>query len=174
MTDEKNIDIEQEQAETEVPEVDTAEVREKALSYLEHRTRSIMEVRIHLYEHGYPEPAIAEVVKDLTDEGLLDDLKYAKEYIEYAMSKKRGSIRIRYELHQKGVQRPSIEQAYRELEDEGKEIQKQEIRNAVNEAKVIVGDRKLDPMIINKVGAKLSRLGYSNYLINEILNGYFK
>lgn len=94
---------------------------ERALSLLEHRARSVAELRRKLIEKGAPRSEIEEVIARLLDQKLLDDSDFAR---QFARSRITGSgvsrFRVLQELRRKGVGNDIAERALEELQvDEG-------------------------------------------------------
>lgn len=80
------------------------EAREKALQLLARRPRSVAEVRRALADKGYEEAIIAWVVTHLTEVQLLDDLAFARYWIEQRDAfRPRSRAFLRQELRQKGI-----------------------------------------------------------------------
>lgn len=94
---------------------------EQALRFLEHRARSVAELRRKLIQKGAPTGEIDEVLARLVDQKLLDDADFAR---QFARGKITGSgtsrIRILQELRRKGIANDVAQRALEELgEDEG-------------------------------------------------------
>lgn len=94
---------------------------ERALSLLEHRARSVAELRRKLIEKGAPRSEIEDVIVRLLDQKLLDDSDFAR---QFARSRITGSgvsrFRVLQELRRKGVGNDIAERALEELQvDEG-------------------------------------------------------
>ncbi len=86
--------------------------RDAALLLLSYRPRTTAELSRRLAEKGYANNVVAAVVRDLTDEGLIDDVGFADEYVEQRVRGQRhGLVRIRTELAKKGVPPPIVEAA---------------------------------------------------------------
>ena len=94
---------------------------ERALRLLEHRSRSVHEVRRKLIEKGAPRAEIEEVLTRLIDQKLLDDADFARQFARGRITGAGASrIRILQELRRKGVPNEVGERAIEELgEDEG-------------------------------------------------------
>jgi regulatory protein len=89
--------------------------RETALRLLGARPRSIAELRARLRRAGVPLESSATVITDLTRDGYLDDLEFARAWVRNRLAVRPcGALRLRSELRQKGVAPPLIEQAIRE------------------------------------------------------------
>lgn len=85
--------------------------RDYALRLLAVRPRSVSEMRDRLKRKGCGRQEIDEVVADLADLGLLDDSKFASQWIESRIAlRPMGTARLRSELVAKGVDRGIIDQ----------------------------------------------------------------
>ena len=94
-------------------ERDVVEVaKERALGLLSYRPRSQGELRRRLKEKGYTEETITEVLERLTRAGLLNDLEFARYWIENRFQfNPRGVRALRQELWQKGIDDTTIDEA---------------------------------------------------------------
>jgi len=62
-----------------------------------------------LLKKGYENEIVQEVVKDLKRLSYLDDLSFARDWVEARLKQNRGRILIRQELLKKGIDRELIE-----------------------------------------------------------------
>ncbi len=97
----------------------------KALKYLSYRARSVKETKVYLTKKGYSEDIIDGVIKYLRERDYLNDLVYAKMWIEDRKERKLfGRNRIRSELILKGIDSNLVEEEltklYLEEDEEGK------------------------------------------------------
>ncbi|MCD4737895.1 MAG: RecX family transcriptional regulator [Anaerolineae bacterium] len=104
LTDEKIADLK---------EADVLEqARDKALSYLSYRPRSLRELRCYLSEREFSEPVVSQVLAHLQDVGLVDDLAFARYWIKNRWQfRPRGAFALRQELCQKGIAGSLIDKA---------------------------------------------------------------
>src|SRR5918999_3933720 len=87
------------------------------------RERTVAELRTFLERKRVEPEAIDEAVRELTDAGFLDDVRYAQQFAEDKRELERwGSERIARELHRRGVAPDVIELA---LADRGREAELQ-------------------------------------------------
>jgi SOS response regulatory protein OraA/RecX len=87
-------------AEVDDPEV----VLGAALRFLEARSRSVAEVRRRLTDAGYRPELVDGAVTRLTDLGMLDDLAFARQWVESRdRAHPRGEHALIVELRQKGI-----------------------------------------------------------------------
>ncbi len=83
---------------------------DRAVNYLSFRPRSAEEVRRHLVKSGISDAVVAIVVDRLRRQGTIDDVSFARFWIENRERFKPMAPRaLRYELSQKGVSRDIIE-----------------------------------------------------------------
>jgi len=97
----------------------------KALKYLSYRARSVKGTKDYLTKKGYSEDIVDGVIKYLRERDYLNDLVYAKMWIEDRKERKLfGRNRIRSELILKGIDSNLIEEElaklYLEEDEEGK------------------------------------------------------
>ena len=88
---------------------------ERALHYLFYRARSHAEVHRYLQGKGYDEHSVDHVLERLERAGLLNDLEFARFWVENRETfRPKGIFALRYELRQKGIAEDIIQQV---LED---------------------------------------------------------
>jgi len=104
----------------ELKERDSFEkAHDRALRFLSYRPRSEAEVRRYLRGKAVSPAVEDEVIEHLTKARLLDDLAFARYWVENRESfKPRGLRMLRYELRQKGLSDESIAQALADLDEE--------------------------------------------------------
>ena len=76
--------------------------KEKALSLLQYRNRTQLEMNRKLVQNGYPEIIAEQVMQFLGEYRLIDDEKYVISYIEMNIRKK-SRLQIQHELSLKGI-----------------------------------------------------------------------
>ena len=97
---------------------DVEKARESALGYIEYRPRSIREVRKNLHDKGYDEIVVNQVIDRFLDVGLLDDMAFAKYWVDQRETfKPRSQMALRQELMQKGVDRTIIDNAVADVDE---------------------------------------------------------
>jgi regulatory protein len=69
------------------------------------------ELAARLQQGGYPNDAVAAVIDDLTTGRILDDSRFATQYVAYHADRGQGPRRIALELAKRGVGAPDIEAA---------------------------------------------------------------
>jgi regulatory protein len=92
---------------------------EQALTLLEHRARSVDELRRRLIQKGAPRVEVEAVLVRLIDQKLLDDADFARQFARAKIAGPGASkYRILQELRRKGVASEVAEGAIQTLEDE--------------------------------------------------------
>ncbi|HSP16434.1 MAG TPA: RecX family transcriptional regulator [Thermoanaerobaculia bacterium] len=94
---------------------------ESALRILSYRFNSVAELRTKLRAKRFEPAEIAETLARLTDEGWLDDARFAGAFVRTRQLKKIGPRRIERELQAAGVDRQTAQSALRENSDPDRE-----------------------------------------------------
>ncbi len=94
---------------THCPDPDGA--RLAAVALLARRDFASGELATRLQEDGYPAEAVTAVIADLTAGRILDDSRFATQYVAYHAERGQGPRRIAIELANRGVAPPQIEAA---------------------------------------------------------------
>lgn len=83
-----------------------------ALRLIELKPRSVHEIRDKLAKKGVDKGEVERIVSELQTIGLLDDVKFARDWIENRQHfRPMGVIRLRQELFAKGIDRETVDQA---------------------------------------------------------------
>ena len=90
---------------------DANDARLAAVALLARRDFASGELAARLGDDGYPEAAITPVIADLTAERILDDARFASQYVAYHAQRGQGPRRIAMELAKRGIDPPHIEAA---------------------------------------------------------------
>jgi len=80
-----------------------------AFRLLKFRPRSEYELHQRLKKRGFPEPTIKETLFFLKEKGLINDLEFARIWVESRIKKPLGINRLKQELKIKGVDKGIIE-----------------------------------------------------------------
>lgn len=89
----------------------------QALILLEFRPRAEAEIRKNLKSHGVDDPTVENVLERLRQSGLIDDQKFAKNWIENRNEFRPRSRRaLEYEMRQRGVSIEAIQTALSEVD----------------------------------------------------------
>lgn len=98
--------------------------KQKALALLSYRARSVNELRKKLKEKDFSERTINRVIEDFLRVGLLDDTKFASDFVHSKMAQKpMGKRLLRQELFSKGVDEETTEKAIAEVYGDRSEIE---------------------------------------------------
>lgn len=92
--------------------------KKRALNLLESRDYTSGQLREKLRQGDYPAACIDEAIAYVKSYGYVDDLRYAKDFINYHLENK-SRTRMEQDLMRKGVNRDIIEMAFDELEQMG-------------------------------------------------------
>lgn len=138
-------------------EEDTYEIAfQKALQFINYRPRSVSETRRRLSEKGFEEEVIETTVNRLVEKHLLNDLQFARLWIENRNTfRPRSNSLLAYELRLKGVSDDLIAQA---LESFGGDQTELAYQAGIKKAKQCQDENRLD--FLKKVGGYLSRRGF--------------
>jgi regulatory protein len=133
---------------------------DRALRFLSYRPRSEAEVRCYLQGKAVSPAIEEEVIERLTSARLLDDLTFARYWVENRETfNPRGSRMLRYELHQKGLSDEIIAQALMDLDEE-----ESAYRVALRRGRRLA---HLDQVSFRqKLGAHLLRRGFPYEIVN--------
>lgn len=77
---------------------------------LKYRNRSEKEIRDKLLKRKFPPEVMDKVIQGLKDNGYIDDLKFAQEWLNFRLKVPFGLKRIIFELKQKGIEEEIIKQ----------------------------------------------------------------
>jgi regulatory protein len=144
---------------------------QRALDYLSRRPRSCQEIRRYLSGKELPEEEIQRVIDRLLDLGFLDDLAFARYWIENRDTfRPRGAMAIRYELRQKGVDGTIIDEALQSEELNEVESAYRVARKRLPRLRDIQERREFQ----EKLAAYLSRRGFRWETIREVSEQLWK
>ena len=137
---------------------------QRALHFLSYRSRSEAEIRWNLQKAQVPDHVIAQVVEKLRQSSLVDDLQFAKEWVENrSRFKPRGKKALTSELLQKGIGSQVIEEVLAELDEA--ELALKLARKKIPKLNI---DQKRD--FQDKLYGFLSRRGFSYSISQEIIS----
>ena len=136
---------------------------ERALNFLSYRPRSEAEVRRNLRQKALDEEIIEEAVSRLKRAGLVDDVEFARYWVDNRMQfNPRGGRALRYELRQRGVSPEIVAGAIENL-DEGAAAR--QVAAAGAHRYQNLSAREFE----RKMGAYLQRRGFSYGVIKPVL-----
>ncbi len=97
---------------------------QKALRFLENRPRAEAEVRRRLREHKIPDEVIDPVIERLRRGGLIDDARFAKEWVENRSTfRPRGRRALAMEMRQRGLPGETIQEAITDVDEDALALQ---------------------------------------------------
>jgi regulatory protein len=135
----------------------------QALRFLDYRPRSRAEVRRNLEKHAVSQDVIKDVFKRLERSGLVNDERFAKDWVENRNEFRPRSRRaLAYELRQRGLNDAAIEKALVGLNEEALAY-----RAAFKQARRYEGYEMRD--FHNKLGRYLARRGFSYEIIKDVV-----
>jgi len=140
---------------------------ERALSYLEKRDRTELEVSRKLAEAGFSETVIDSTLERLKEARLVDDEDYAARYLEALKAKGRGRLRISAEMRRKGLS----EELVRNTLDDGLD-REDEREMAVSKARRMMEEipEGTDPRkAAAKVNRRLASQGFTYEVIGDAM-----
>lgn len=140
----------------------------KAVSYLAQMARTELEIRKYLKKKSYSDVEISEAIELLTNEGVVDDEAYVKEFIEFSIKNRLlGPNAIRARLARRGV---SSDTVLRQLSLEYPESRVKKVAKMSAEKKLF--DVRLLPKQkqMEKIGRFLVSRGFPEGVIWETLD----
>jgi regulatory protein len=135
----------------------------QALRFLDYRPRSRAEVRRNLEKHSIPPDVINDGFKRLERSGLVNDERFAQDWVKNRSEFRPRSRRaLAYELQQRGLADSAIKKALEGINEEALAYQA-----AIKQA------RRYETLPIrdfnNKLGSYLARRGFSYEIIKDIV-----
>jgi regulatory protein len=135
----------------------------QVLRYLDYRPRSRAEVRRNLEKHAVSPDVIEDVFKRLERSGLVNDERFARDWVENRSEFRPRSRRaLAYELHQRGLAETAIKKALEGLNEEALAYQA-----ALKQSRHYQGYQDRD--FRNKLGSYLARRGFSYEIIKNVV-----
>ena len=140
-----------------------------ALNSINHRFKSVYELRLWLLKKEYPKDLIDPVIDKLIKQGYLNDRSYAKSFINTQMiTTHNGPYKISRELAEKKVSSEIIEE---EIQVFGEEEQEERVRKIIERG--IKSNRNKGGFVLKqKIYQDLKNLGYEISLLNRIIDSY--
>jgi regulatory protein len=141
---------------------------EAAVEFLASRPRSLAEIRRHLRGKRYDDEAIDGAVDKLRAQRYVDDLEFAKYWVEQrSRFRPKGDRALVSELSNKGVSRETIDAALGDLpaESETDRARRAIARQIMRWASLEPAERK------RKIHAFLAQRGFGYEVIEEIIRG---
>ncbi|MBN1400299.1 MAG: RecX family transcriptional regulator [Anaerolineae bacterium] len=137
---------------------------ERALHYLSYRPRSEREVRRYLQRKEFGEEAIDEVLARLKRTHLVDDLAFARSWVENRESlRPRGPWMLKAELRQKGLSDQIIDAVLVDLDEEASALK-------ASEAAVRRYARLSEQVFRRRLWGYLQRRGFGYDVCRSVVN----
>lgn len=134
---------------------------DRALNYLGIRPHSEQEIRQYLRRKQYEEEVIETVMNKLANLKLIDDVAFARAWVESRQAlKPRSRRKLQQELMQKGVDRDTIDRALEAIDED---VQLQNLRQLIDKKRPRYSDER-------KLMAYLAGQGYPYDLIKQALS----
>lgn len=135
----------------------------RAARFLGYRPRSMAEVRRYLGRKGFTEGAVAAALERMTQQGWLDDLAFARFWVEDRLRfRPMGHRALSYELRQKGVAAEIIETALADADslDAARRAARRSLRRLRHET---------PEQLRRKLWGSLQRRGFEAELCREVV-----
>ena len=141
----------------------------RAIDFLSYRPRSSEEVRQNLVKKDIPETVVSIAMERLQNLGYLDDIAFARFWIENRDTfKPRAPRALRFELRQKGIGDDILDPLFEEILD----VQDSAYRVAEKQIRQYKGKTRQECK--KKLSGKLQRRGFDYGIIKEVLQGLFE
>lgn len=138
-----------------------------ALNSLKRRYKSVFEMTDFLRKKEYPNDLIRKAIDKLCQQGYLNDQNFTKSYINSQMTlTMKGPLKIKRELLEKGIEEKIIEE---EINVFSIEEQKEKVNKLIDKM-LRLNKTRGGVVLKQKISTDLRNLGYSNELINELLD----
>ena len=136
-----------------------------ALKYIAYKSRTSAEVRKRLQEAKYPEFVIEHTISRFTQNGLINDGQYARDWVgDRQVFHPRSARQMEFELRRKGVQREEIEAALSEVVDD------EQMAYQLACQKINRYDSLDFKEFRSRLGGMLSRRGFSYETVTRVIN----
>lgn len=145
-----------------------SKAKDRALTLLEYRVRSKVEISRRLIKAGFSEDVIEEVLARLETVGLVDDEQFSQSWVNHRLSgNAMGKKRIKWELRQKGVSIEIVDEALSSIDDD------MEYKSAMESARRRwAKDKCMDEYTKRRrLVSYLQRQGFAWNVINQVVNG---
>ena len=101
----------------EVEPLNARAARAAALDALARRDHAAGDLRRKLLEKGYDPAVVAPLLDALRAEKLLDDRRYAENFVAYHAARGQGPVRVRADLHRHGLEGGLVEECLQAFPD---------------------------------------------------------
>lgn len=157
---------------TNTPEEHGADPFALAFRYLSRRERTVTEMRRHLFGKGIDASVVEEVVEELSDQGYLDDARYARVFAQDKRELEQwGNERIRRALLERGIDRDLVDETLAQDEN-GNGAGGGELARALAVLRKRFPGPPRDRLERERALGVLLRKGYDPELALDALSGY--
>ncbi|MEX0919560.1 MAG: RecX family transcriptional regulator [Candidatus Saccharimonadales bacterium] len=133
---------------------------DKAISYLNIRSRSKQEIADYLKRKKYSTEIANQIITKLENLNLINDLEFARLWVQWRQSKLSSKLKLKQELIQKGVDSEIIERVLEDI-DEDQEVE--QVKKLIEKYGYRYDSKQ-------KLMAYLSRKGYNYSVIQTALD----
>lgn len=139
-----------------------AKVRERALRLLDQRARSRFELEKRLIDADFPESLVVAVVDELVDVNLVDDARFASEWVRQRHQRRGKSTRVLdLELKRKGVGEEDRREALSQIDQDDEEsIARKLAAKKARSVKAVPADRAERQKALRRIVGVLARRGF--------------
>lgn len=142
-------------------------VKQMALRYLSYKPRTTQEVKMYLNRKGCEGDTIEQVIDEMEKNGFLNDLEFAKAWVnERQRHKGYGKRRLKQELLKKGMDPAVVDEVLIHIEEEDE----RQLAISIAERRYLRLCHESWPRIERRLGNYLLRQGFSMGMVYEVLN----
>jgi len=123
-----------------------------ALDALARRDYASEDLRLKLLEKGYDASVVSPLLDALRDEKLLDDRRYAENFVAYHAARGQGPLRIRLDLRRHGLQGPEVQEHLDTYPDWIAQLQKARLKKFGAKTATNYADRQLQARFLSYRG----------------------
>lgn len=138
--------------------------KKSLIASISRNLKSERDIRIKLFQKGYPENAIDYAVSFAKEYGYVDDCAYARSYVSLGLLTK-GEHRLRYELRSKGIADEIIDECLSSVSGSQGE-------SATRMAEKYMKDKEITPKNLEKLYRYLVFRGYDYEMVKDIVSSY--
>lgn len=141
--------------------------KQAAFRYLSYRPRTVHELKTALARKGYDNETAERVIKELKALGFLNDLEYAKAWVdERKRHKGHGKKRLQQELLKKGIASSIVDEVLIDMDED----EQRQLAISIAERRYSRIKSEPWPKIERRLGNYLVRQGYSMSIVYEVLH----
>ena len=139
-----------------------APIKAKAVRLINHRARSTAELRQRLLDAEFEPEGVEEVIDRCTASGMLDDARFAQEWVRQREKNQKKSVAVlRRELQRKGIAQALIEDALAQVDEQSQEqILEELVTKKAASLKTRPADRKEYDKALRRVVGVAARRGF--------------